>query len=321
MWRDAALFGMPDRASLNGGDVGSVRPSAFGGLFPRSSAKWRWSAASILTVASVAAAHAGLIMAVAANQRDAPDRESGIEIPIEIVVEALPAASDEPAVVAARSVETAPPSDLRMDEEATAQPGSTIDVPEPARTEAAAKDIEPEEAEHAWVATLPPAFASAAPATREAPEARSASRAHRARNAGREKSHAEPERRAEPRKAEGEQKREMTARARLQLASISPGHAERDAQRAQFDAASYRAIVARAVSAAVGRSCPATGGGRVVVALLINSSGQIASASLSGASGNAALDSAAVAAVRRSGPFPAPSSRSNVSVPVAVTCR
>lgn len=88
-----------------------------------------------------------------------------------------------------------------------------------------------------------------------------------------------------------------------------------------FDPASYRALVARAVRAAVGSRCSQAAGARVVIALTIGGSGAISSASVSSSSGNAAFDSASAAAVRRAGPFPPPSGRSAVSVPVAVSCR
>lgn len=91
--------------------------------------------------------------------------------------------------------------------------------------------------------------------------------------------------------------------------------------RDSFDPGAYRAIVARAVSAAVGSTCPSAGAGRVVVALAIGANGRISAASLTQASGNAALDSAALSAVRRAGPFPPPSGRAGVRVPVAVSCR
>lgn len=91
--------------------------------------------------------------------------------------------------------------------------------------------------------------------------------------------------------------------------------------RDDFDPAAYRAIIAHAVSAAVGAACPSAGAGRVVVALAIGGSGRISGVSLARASGNSALDAAALAAVRRAGPFPAPAGRAGVNVPVAVNCR
>jgi TolA protein len=137
---------------------------------------------------------------------------------------------------------------------------------------------------------------------------------------------AEKERRAQELRADAKRdaanaQREKRAQESRRVASLAPPQDAGVSRGDSFDAASYRRIVARAVSAAVARSCPASGGGRVVVALVIGGAGQISAASLSGPSGNAALDSAAVAAVRRAGPFPAPTGRSTVSVPVAVTCR
>ncbi|MFT4096089.1 MAG: TonB family protein, partial [Rhodoblastus sp.] len=89
----------------------------------------------------------------------------------------------------------------------------------------------------------------------------------------------------------------------------------------RFDAASYRALVARAVRAAVGSRCAQAAGARVVIALTIGGSGAISSAGVASSSGNSAFDAASAAAVRRAGPFPPPTGRSAVSVPVAVSCR
>lgn len=144
--------------------------------------------------------------------------------------------------------------------------------------------------------------------------------------------------RAQAREAARAEERRAAQR-RVQQASLGRGEthggAERPsalpsppaAQRARagdsggFDPASYRALVARAVRAAVGSRCSQAAGARVVVALTIGGSGAISSASVSSSSGNAAFDAASAAAVRRAGPFPPPAGRSGVSVPVAVSCR
>ncbi|HMN73558.1 MAG TPA: TonB family protein, partial [Rhodoblastus sp.] len=84
---------------------------------------------------------------------------------------------------------------------------------------------------------------------------------------------------------------------------------------------SYRALVARAVRAAVGSRCAQAAGARVVIALTIGHSGAISSAGVASSSGNGAFDAASATAVRRAGPFPPPTGRSAVSVPVVVSCR
>lgn len=129
------------------------------------------------------------------------------------------------------------------------------------------------------------------------------------------------ERRAEARRAAEADQRQSVAQERRRVASLAPSHGADLSRGDAFDAAAYSQIIKRAVIAAVARACPHGGGGRVVVALTIGGAGQIAAASLSASSGDGALDAAAVSAVRRAGPFPAPVGRSSVSVPVGVTCK
>ena len=129
------------------------------------------------------------------------------------------------------------------------------------------------------------------------------------------------EQRAEARRAAAAQSRESAAQERRRVASLGQSGGAGETRGDAFDAAAYSQIIKRAVIAAVARACPHGGGGRVVVALKIGAAGQIAAASMSASSGDGAIDSAAVAAVRRAGPFPAPAGRSSVSVPVAVTCK
>lgn len=96
---------------------------------------------------------------------------------------------------------------------------------------------------------------------------------------------------------------------------------ETEAAGGGFDAASYRAIIARAVKAAVGSKCSFGAGSRVVIALTIGRSGAIGSVGIASSSGNGAFDAASLSAVRSAGPFPPPTGRSSVSVPVGVSCR
>lgn len=104
-------------------------------------------------------------------------------------------------------------------------------------------------------------------------------------------------------------------------AAEAPAARSRAGDNGAFDASAYRALVARAVRAAVGSRCSQGAGSRVVVALVIGRTGAISSASVTSSSGNSAFDAASAAAVRSAGPFPAPTGRSAVSVPVAVSCR
>lgn len=96
---------------------------------------------------------------------------------------------------------------------------------------------------------------------------------------------------------------------------------EAEAAGSGFDAASYRAIIARAVKAAVGSKCSFGAGSRVVIALTIGRTGAISGVGIATSSGNGAFDAASLSAVRSAGPFPPPTGRSSVSVPVGVSCR
>lgn len=152
---------------------------------------------------------------------------------------------------------------------------------------------------------------------REQAERRAAERERRREAARRSAARAEAEQRAERAEA-----RRMAAVERggaaSQPAAASGAHAARVSD---FDAASYRALVARAVRAAVGSRCSLGAGSRVVIALSIGRSGAISGASISSPSGNPAFDAASLAAVRRAGPFPPLQGRSAVNVPVGVACR
>lgn len=151
----------------------------------------------------------------------------------------------------------------------------------------------------------------------EQAERRAAERERRREAARRSAARAEAEQRAERAEA-----RRMAAVERggagSRPAAASGAHAARVTD---FDAASYRALVARAVRAAVGSRCSLGAGSRVVIALSIGRTGAISGASISSPSGNAAFDAASLAAVRRAGPFPPLQGRSAVSVPVGVACR
>ena len=152
---------------------------------------------------------------------------------------------------------------------------------------------------------------------REEAERRAAEREQRRKAARLNAARAQAERRAERAEA-----RRMAAVERggagSRPAAASGAHVSRATD---FDAASYRALVARAVRAAVGSRCSLGAGSRVVIALSIGRSGAVSGASISSPSGNSAFDAASLAAVRRAGPFPPLQGRSGVSVPVGVACR
>ena len=152
---------------------------------------------------------------------------------------------------------------------------------------------------------------------REEAERRAAEREQRRKAAHFSAARAQAERRAERAEA-----RRMAAVERggagSRPAAASGAHVSRATD---FDAASYRALVARAVRAAVGSRCSLGAGSRVVIALSIGRSGAVSGASISSPSGNSAFDAASLAAVRRAGPFPPLQGRSGVSVPVGVACR
>ncbi len=291
----------------------------------------------------VLTAHAALVVIGAHAWREslrAPDRVE--EIPVEIVIEGG-AAKPEGAPAETPSAANAPAQDALVANRISAEIAAA-DLPEPAPPEeaiAAALKREatetqrPEAAATLSAATDAPSADRTADAGQDEREVAARQRAvkltqeraarsaqERARAAAQERVELEQERRAQARRAAQREQQAQAAQERRRIAARSLGAAERPhSATPSFDAAAYRSVVARAVSASTSRACSAGGGGRVVVALLISPSGRIASAALSSASGNSMLDAAALSAVRRAGPFPAPSNRASVSVPVVVICR
>jgi periplasmic protein TonB len=305
----------------------TIRPCDIGApLAPAVRAAWSTQRGTSLVAALLV--HASLLAAIVAWRQTGGALPAFEEIPVEIVIDA-----------------PAPEPETPITEAAVAPPAPAAEQTETPHAEAAANPLAPaqeEQQQQPVVATLEPSPAPDAALVAEQ-QARAEALRRRAEDAARQKreeiarrreaervaaerekrvdERRADERRIEARRAAAQQQLQKRAQERQRVASLAPSHGAGASQGDAFDAASYRQIVARAVTAAVARSCPSSGGGRVVVALVIGASGHIAGASLSGASGNAALDSAAVAAVRRAGPFPAPTGRSSVSVPVAVTCR
>lgn len=291
-----------------------------------------------LALAVVLLAHAGALAAVAFYQRAPRATEDFEEIPIEIVVAA------EPASVAPQAPAEAPPRrSARLDIPAAPDAAEIPLAVEQDAAQAREQRVAASIARAAVLADEPPASlavdneaaraAQAAEAAR-AEAARLAEMAHRReRDRARREAEAERQRsqraaaaRAEARRETVELQRraarqEASAR-RERVARLESGRtATRLAPQDAFNAASYRSIVASRVRGALSRACAAGGGGRVVVALTIGASGEIAGVSLASASGNRAIDAAAVAAVRSAGSFPPPSGRARVSVPLALTCR
>ncbi len=278
----------------------AVRPGDFGGSAPVAARTVAWPGARVKALAVALMVHGALVSGALAWRQMAYSADAVEEIPVEVVVEAQPSAVDPaPAATAGASALQPPPAEAppELPQAETFAPASSImaaPVDKMAESEAV-RDL-----------------------AREADRRKQEGFAQRqAEKRAQKNTVAEHARREQARRA-AEQQQEK----RLRVASIATAsHAARDATRDAFDAASYAAIVKRGVAAAVARACPSGGGGRVLVSLVIGATGHVASASLTGPSGNGAFDAAAVAAVRRAGPFPAPAGRSAVSVPVAVTCR
>lgn len=314
----------------------TTRPRDYGAARVGAAPSEPRSGARALVLAAVLLAHGAALAGVAIYQRATRVVEDFNEIPVEIVVEAEPAAvrptpptamSDQ---ALARAI--APPPDFAPPTLAVeAEAASARRAAEAERTVAIALAPPPEIAPEPLAVDRDAERARRAAAAEEARRAeiahrREAERARRLEAIREQREEAQKlaasRAREQERREKAQARRERAQVRRQRLASLEAGKpASRLAPRDAFDAASYRMIVARGVHAAVARSCPKSGAGRVVVALVIGSSGRIASARLARPSGNGALDAAAVAAVRRSGPFPAPAGRSRVSVPVAVTCR
>ena len=278
----------------------AVRPRDFGGPAPVAARNAAWPGARVKALAVALMVHGALVSGALAWRQTAYSADAVEEIPVEVVVEAQPSAVDPaPAATVGASALQPPPAEAPPErpQAETFAPASSI-VAAPVDKEAESEAVRDR--------------------AREADRRKQEGFAQRqAEKRAQEKIAAEHARREQARRA-AEQQQEK----RLRVASIATAsHAARDATRDAFDAASYAAIVKRGVAAAVARACPSGGGGRVLVSLVIGASGHVASASLTGPSGNGAFDAAAVAAVRRAGPFPSPAGRSSVSVPVAVTCR
>ncbi|MCB1535303.1 MAG: TonB family protein [Rhodoblastus sp.] len=155
----------------------------------------------------------------------------------------------------------------------------------------------------------------------EQAERQAAEREQRREAARRSAARADAERQAQRAEARRLAAIERSAGSGSRPAATPGAHAARTARTNDFDAASYRALVARAVRAAIGSRCSLGAGSRVVIALSIGRSGAISAASISSPSGNSNFDAASLAAVRRAGPFPPLQGRSGVSVPVGVACR
>lgn len=335
-----AIFEFADAAPLDEAQASAraaeIFPRDFGAP-PPAAQRLAWSGARRRALAAALVAHACLLAGILAWRQSGGQESLGEEIPIEIVVDTPAADTASPPEQAAQS----PAPEMKAEEPSAEPPARERSAPETAKSESPVEEAgPPPAAETPAVAILAPpqalpaepdaAFVAQEKARRDA-ERRAEDIARkkreeiaRQRQAAREE--AERERRDEARRAAAQEKREQekrerAAQERRRVAALAPSRGAGLSQGDAFDAASYRQIVARAVSAAVSRACPSGGGGRVVVALTIGASGHIAGVSLSSGSGNGALDAAALGAVRRSGPFPAPTGRSSVSVPVAVTCR
>jgi len=280
---------------------------------------------------------------------DATDVEAPIELVLEAPapaqpdVSAAPAAEQQappilstPAAVAAPAPEP-PAIAAAVQPEISQQPAPVASAPAPDTSEILEKRRREQEAERAARErrrALELARARAEERAEERAEQRAVDRERRQEAARRaaERAKATEERRRAAAQAEAarearaalEVSREgggATARQQVAHRPSAPARAAATDESNRFDAASYRAIVARAVRAAVGSRCSIGAGSRVVIALVIGRSGAISSASVSSPSGNSAFDAASIAAVRGAGPFPPPTGRSSVSVPVGVACR
>ncbi|MDE2361385.1 MAG: TonB family protein [Hyphomicrobiales bacterium] len=301
----------------------AIRPGAVDRtLASTTRAPWRASRKTGLAIAL--AAHSALLAGVLMWRAEASLSAADEEIPIEIVVESPGAVADpappasQPAVPPMAALDAEQPAPAPSDAAPQATPPAATETSTEPQAETTAARVAPpvERSDEALLARERAAAARAAAERRAETERERKLQVRRA---------AEREEKQQARRAAERAQREQATRERQRVASLSPdagaGRAARAAPHDAFDAASYRAIVARAVSIAVARACPSGERGRVVVALTIGASGRIAGVALGGSSGDGALDAAALGAVRRAGPFPAPAGRSSVIVPVAVTCR
>lgn len=277
-----------------------------------------------------------------------------LETPIEVVVEQAGEAGPDAAIAGAAASPAEPAVDQRAPTEtAQSNPEKPAAAPEPPLVVARAADEPPPAAVQAAevAAAVAEAIAPPLPAPpalvapdKAAQAAREAAQTERVRERARERAEERERREAIARraaeKAEARDAQERAAaraeakRERARLAMLAPQgdagsrggvtHVARSPapdKGGHFDAAAYRALIAGAVRAAVGSRCAQAAGARVVIALTISGSGAISGAAISSSSGNGAFDAASVAAVRRAGPFPPPTGRAGVSVPVGVACK
>ncbi|MDE2361270.1 MAG: TonB family protein [Hyphomicrobiales bacterium] len=321
----------------------NIRPSDFDAMSLAAAAPAEFSRQA-LAVGAAVALHACLCLGLLHFARASMSGgDVDLEIPIEVVIDsgatANAVAETRPARAPDRT-ESAPQQTPEPAEAPAAAPAPTVEAERRAPDTSAAAAPAPPKAD------VPDAAAARELAAREAQRVEM-ERARRARQLAlerarlREREEERARRAAEQARAEANDRR-AAARARekraAQIALASRESARATAARANaapaataarphgdatsgFDAASYRALIARAVRAAVGATCSEGAGSRVVIALTIGRTGAIASASIASASGNSAFDAASVAAVRRAGPFPPPTGRARVSVPVGVACR
>lgn len=340
-WRSSIVEPVPPNPAADA-FAATIRP---GDLAPAATAPVETGARALGGFLASGAFHgaalaATLILAVAGQS--APPAE----IPVEIVVEAQPQAqAEQPKIPPAGQAAPAPQEPPAPDPAVAGPPPPPAPLAraesapaEPAPAEPPPVELAPEPAPR--VAAIEPAPPQAAPVPdpetvrRAQADENRRQAAKQAKQAASEAAEEKARERAEKRRLEEKRRARAAARVRhetetrdrpeqapapVRLAARAPVGAA--GLRDDFDAGAYRAVVARAVSAAVGSTCPGAGAGRVVVALSIAASGRIAGAALTRPSGDAAFDSAALAAVRRAGPFPPPAGRAGVNVPVAVNCR
>ncbi|MCC0002341.1 MAG: TonB family protein [Methylobacteriaceae bacterium] len=267
------------------------------------------------------------------------------EIPVEIIVESEPARmqaaqSAEPVREQAEAPPPAADSEAAPEQHdtLTTTPETAVEAPvaaaQPAPAQPSTDDARARAEEHAEqeraAAQRRAAEAAEALAARQSQERAAMVVRERAAREARARAAQAAAERAELARASGARRRNARPRANGRRkphknAVASPRARRRPLPRAQPPRPSTPQAIAPLLLAPFpprrARACSSGGGGRVVVALLIAPSGSVSRASVSSASGNATLDSAALSAVRRAGPFPAPSNRASVSVPVVVVCR
>ena len=240
-------------------------------VVPRWRSRKRWALASAVFHAAAVA----MMLSMPSGEMSAGD---SLEIPVEIVIEAVPEIPES-----SSEVMPAAPEEIRPEAPVEAA------IPETGPVPVLVEPSEPQEASAAAEVVSPP-VAELRPST--APQPKMASKPQSAR----------PERPAEP-------VRKPRPVAPAEAGTAEPRRVAAPSQTSAADVSAFRAAVAGRLQGAkrYPESARARGAsGVVVVAFSLDGSGHLVSVNVARSSGQSDLDAEAIATVRRAAPFPPP---------------